>query len=361
MLAALVGAAAPAAAATAMQGDFVVIANRATDPISFTVSVPSAGDAAARKVELAAGGVMPLVIMGGEQLTFAAAGQRRTYRLVPNNVYYFGNTSPGVLDLGQIGSAASDAVSRPATRRDSAIPAPGGNSTSPAPLVIPVKILRDDNEFAADAAWERRLRARFDEASRIFEKYCFVRFQIVAIDQWHSSDAITDLDAELREFERLVDPGPARLAIGFTGQNKLQGSRMHLGGTRGPLGSHLIVREWAARHSEAERLELLVHELGHFLGAVHSPEPHSAMRILLGDRQARAVKFQIGFDPLNTLALCLVVQELRAGPDVRLAAMRRQTQLELRRIYTELAHALPDDPSGPQFLRALALPALGAR
>ena len=40
------------------------------------------------------------------------------------------------------------------------------------------------------------------------------------------------------------------------------------------------------------------HELGHFLGSVHSPEADSVMRPVLGDRQSRSVKFRVGFDPV---------------------------------------------------------------
>ena len=53
----------------------------------------------------------------------------------------------------------------------------------------------------------------------------------------------------------------------------------------GPLHTHILIREWKPR-TEPERLEVLVHELGHFLGACHSPENDSVMRPLLGDGRA---------------------------------------------------------------------------
>ena len=64
--------------------------------------------------------------------------------------------------------------------------------------------------------------------------------------------------------------------------------------------------------SEAERLEILVHELGHFLGAVHTADGNSVMRPALGDRRARGRSFRIGFDAPNTLAMNLVADELRS-------------------------------------------------
>ena len=45
---------------------------------------------------------------------------------------------------------------------------------------------------------------------------------------------------------------------------------------------------------------MLVHELGHFLGAVHSAESRSVMRPNIGDRQERVRSFHIGFDAPNT-------------------------------------------------------------
>ena len=162
---------------------------------------------------------------------------------------------------------------------------------------ITVKILADDDEAATRDIWERRLRGRLAAASSVFERHCFVRFEVVAVDTWNSNDSITDFELSFADFEQQVRPAPARLAIGFTSQYRVMPGRTHLGGTRGPLHSHLLVREWSNRISESEKLEVLVHELGHFLGAVHSPERDSVMRPILGDKQARAVGFRIGFDP----------------------------------------------------------------
>src|SRR4029077_7113969 len=97
----------------------------------------------------------------------------------------------------------------------------------------------DEDEVTPRAAWERRIRARFEEVSRVFEKHCSVRFKIVAIESWRSEDAIISLEESLSEFEREVDPAPGRLAIGFTGQYKARQQYSHLGGTRGPLHTHL--------------------------------------------------------------------------------------------------------------------------
>lgn len=333
----------------------IVVTNRATAQISFALVSESPASLPPREFTLASGEVMPIPVPAPAQITFTALGERKSFRVVPNGLYYFGEPKPGQLELGQIGLGMPEIqlpdplATQPAEQAGSAASAP------PSSLVIGVKILFDDAEISAPAAWERRIRARFDEASRIFKKHCFVEFQIVSIESWHSNGAISTLEKLLEEFERMVDPGTARLAIGFTGQRKTILQDPHMGGTRGPLHTHLMIREHVNKNSEAERLEVLVHELGHFLGAVHSPESSSVMRPVLGDRQARAARFRIGFDPLNTLAMCLVSQELRKASRVSLAEMPPATRFELFRIYTDLARAIPDDKTAIRYLSRLGI------
>jgi hypothetical protein len=224
---------------------------------------------------------------------------------------------------------------------------------TPAIVTIPVKILFDNGEVMKPAAWETHIRKRLSEASRIFKKHCFVEFQVVAVDSWHSGATATILNDAFTEFERQVDPAPARLAIGFLGKKVSSPPDGHLGGTKVPLHTHVLVRERANENTERECLEVLVHELGHFLGAAHSPEPNSAMRPNLGDRSARSPRFRIGFDPLNTLAMCLVSEDLRSYPTVRFDQLDGSTKSGLRRIYIDLDRARPQDPAAAHYLRRL--------
>ena len=108
--------------------------------------------------------------------------------------------------------------------------------------------------------------------------------------------------------------------------------------------------------SEPERLEVLVHELGHFLGAAHSSEETSVMRPAIGDRQSCARSFRIGFDAPNTQAMCLLVAELRRRPIFRLSELSPETKASLRRVYASLSKALPDDPTAPKSLELLIAP-----
>ncbi len=75
------------------------------------------------------------------------------------------------------------------------------------------------------------------------------------------------------------------MAIGFTSQYMIPHGVMHLGGTRGPLYPYILIRELGSQHvSKSERLEILVHEMGHYLGASHTADMDSVMRPQLGDQ-----------------------------------------------------------------------------
>ncbi|HVX15449.1 MAG TPA: M12 family metallo-peptidase [Pirellulales bacterium] len=226
--------------------------------------------------------------------------------------------------------------------------------TQPAPTPevhrIPVKILVDDDERAARRVWETRLRGRVQEASRLFETQFGIGFEVLAVETWKSGSDADDFLASLSEFEQAVRPEPAKIAIGFTSQYQTPEGSAHMGGTRVPLGSHILVREWSQHFSERERYELLVHELGHYLGAVHSPEAASVMRCRMGDRQALAKNFVVGFDPLNALAVGLVAEQLARRPIVRLTDLPPDKLRRLSEIYETVLQALSKDGAAPELL-----------
>ena len=132
-----------------------------------------------------------------------------------------------------------------------------------------------------------------------------------------------------------------------------KGGGVHLGGTRGPLDSHVLIREWSKYIGEYEKLEVLVHELGHVLGAAHSPEPRSVMRPKLGDRRVNAREFRVGFDPLNTLAMYLIAEQLQNNRVTRVRDLPMPTKRRLADIYAELVLAMPRDPAAMNYLKSL--------
>src|SRR5207249_3791782 len=90
-----------------------------------------------------------------------------------------------------------------------------------------------------------------------------------------------------------------------------------------------------------------------YLGAAHSPEPTSVMRPLLGDGKGNSRYFRAPYDPVNTLVMNLVAEELRGRPLRNLAELSSSTKERLAQVYAEMAKTQPDDPTPPKYLRLL--------
>ncbi len=316
------------------RADVVVLANRTGRalPLRFT---PVSGQA--QLLTLPVGENMPLYLDGKANVSFSSPGGTKNYLLDANCAYFFGRSNDGRIDMQKIGLGEDGTLTEGHTL-------PGTASRAPTALIT-VKILVDEEEPGRQVVWEQRLRRRVEAASAVFEKYFQTKFQVVAVGTWNSDNATNDFNAALSEFEREVNPAPARLAIGFTSQWKMERGRMHMAGTRGPLHTHILAREGNPALSEAERLEYLIHELGHFLGAAHSPERGSVMRPVLGDNQAGRTNYHIQFDPVNTLAMAMISDEMRRRKLTKLGELSAETRKRLGQIYMELARSLPDDPA----------------
>jgi hypothetical protein len=219
--------------------------------------------------------------------------------------------------------------------------------------IVPVRVLVDQKEPTVQQVWEKRYRDRFAAASEILERTCHVRFQVVAVGTWNSDDNARDLLKLMDDFERKVNPAPARLAVGFTGQFRTLMDDKHIGGARGPFRSHVLIREWGRQITDPERLEILVHELGHYLGAVHSPERQSVMRPDVSDRQSRLRDFHISFDARNAAVMSLIAEELSKRRLAHLGQLPPSTKQRLREVYQSLAAAVPGDPAAPRYLAML--------
>ncbi len=318
----------------------VVLSNQTAEKLAATIIDP---DGRRMQYALDAKGVAVVPADADVTAAFDAGGRRRRLSLRPSGIYCFRGTGGGVrLEYGELPGVSADR------------PAP---ASSPPPreavYTVAVKILADDAEPTVRRVWEERYRQRLAAASEIFERFCRVRFKVTAVGTWDSNDNAARLQELMQEFEREVKAEPARLAIGFTARyERLRGER-RMGGIRGPLRPHVLIREWGRQLAEPDRLEILVHELGHYLGAVHSSEEHSVMRPDVSDRKARARAFSIGFDARNTLILYLVGEELRTRSLLRLCQLPSTTKGVLSGAYRSLAASSPGDDSARRYLALL--------
>jgi Matrixin len=216
---------------------------------------------------------------------------------------------------------------------------------------IPVAVYVDEEEVTTDPVWQRRLGDRVRNASAIFKRHADIEFVPTQFHRWSSNPKIQDFPRSLMEFETQVKPPRGGIAIGFSSQYQFRLGRNNLGGTHGAMRAHILIRENAPAVYEPERLEVLVHELGHFLGATHSSSPDSAMRPVVGDGRARSRGFQIDLDPINARIVRLVGRDIR-DRDVRaFHALSPTTLAELLPLYKKLQTELPDDPSTNRYVQ----------
>jgi hypothetical protein len=321
----------------------VILGNQTPNPVAYTIMHP---DGSRQTSTLAAGDQATVPSEEQIGIAFDADKTPRRYKLSANSIHFFVEKDKSI-DL--------KTYEMPMPPSEEGLSPPKPRIIAHTKLKIPVKILADSAQPAVQKIWERDFRERVAQASSLFEEHCGAVFEVVAVETWQSDGSITEFPQALREFETKVNPAPAALAIGFTSQYKQPNGQTHLGGTRGPQHPYLLVREWSQHVSKNERLEIMAHELGHYLGAVHSGSSDSLMRPKLGDRLSNMTSFRVGFDPLNTLAMNIFVDELRAGPYRGLHRLPIDARRQLLRIYYALGQELPQDPAAPQYIAMLDL------
>lgn len=218
-------------------------------------------------------------------------------------------------------------------------------AASPKVVRFPITLLADDADPRAKAVWEKALKARVSAASEVIEKACGIRVEVVALAEWRSDPTAKDFPALRKDFEKAATPAKGSIAVGFTSRKAAaaNGGVVSPNGTVGPMRTGVLIRENFPR-TEAERVELLVHEFARMLGAVRSPDRFTVMRQRLDDELATHAKHRPHFDPLNLLALNVVADELRTGNVSRWDNLSPTAKDRLRVIYDTVAKAMPLDP-----------------
>lgn len=328
----------------------VVVTNRMAEPLTLQARID---DGPAQTVKLPPGDARPFFASSGVHvLAKNAAPGTQEQLLTPGAAYFFGSKpgdeQPTLHQIG-LGESIAEAWKPIATPL---VELPESN-------VIKVKLLVDDDEVRQRRVWEPILRERIDKVSAALEAHCGMVLRVVAIEEWNSDDAQRDFFKSLGEFEREVLPAPADVAIGFSSQFDIAQGRVHLGGTRQPLHSHILVKERSRNVLEPERIELLAHELGHYLGATHSPEPKSVMRPVIGQGVQRVAGARLQYDAPNTLLMSLLAEEMRQRGVDDIAKLSPNTRRRMREIYTAVNPTLPDDPAAGLYVQLMGAAGVG--
>ena len=324
--------------------DVVVVQNLTGSQLKFTVL----GDDSLDDAQLAANASLPFynhqnprIVIGN---TRAAVGKNHEgTRLQPNAAYEI-SLDGGAFRVKRIPLGGNEFSLKPN-------PDPVGAGPEEASgRVIPVSLWVDEELPMLQREWEPKYRKRFERAATIIQNHSGVQFRVQSAGRWNSNNRIRSFSGSLFEFIDEVHPGET-LAVGFSLQHArsdLKADR-RIAGTRKPLDRHILVREWKGV-SEEERVELLVHELGHFLGASHSNSRGSVMRPRLADGQARKAGFEIQFDATNVLLMSLIGRELNGKGMIDVSQLSRQARRRLRQIYTTMALKFPADPVPTKYL-----------
>ncbi len=197
-------------------------------------------------------------------------------------------------------------------------------------------LLADDHHPLARQGWEPKLRQLLDAASAIFERECRVRFRAAGAESWPASNA-QDLNRLGAEFREKVSAAPAWLAIGLSSRLRVTDKAQLMRQQHEPLFAHILLPEDQPGFTRDDQAVFLLHELGHFLGAVHSAERTSVMHPgALGDRLQLSVEAS-PFDAANLVAMNLIADELRLGREPRIDAISEEVRDYLRAVYGELA------------------------
>ncbi len=108
------------------------------------------------------------------------------------------------------------------------------------------------------------------------------------------------------------------------------------------------------RVSEPERLEVLVHELGHFLGAAHTSDQNSVMRPKLGDRRSTCQELPHRLRrPQHARSLTSLPKRCGRGIIWHPSMLSPEAKTAVRGAYMVLAKTIPQDPVATSSIESL--------
>ncbi|MDO4569651.1 MAG: hypothetical protein Q4D38_04640 [Planctomycetia bacterium] len=227
--------------------------------------------------------------------------------LRPDAIHVFSDQPDGLLELYALGPDYPVELNNIPPRK---VSKDENKPSENKPLVIRVLVYADENIPLARDLWEKRVEERIAHVSSILEKTCFVRLEVEEFRSWRPTPSATLREA-MKDFEKNAPLERSRLIIGFISTKNFSKEMSELGVARAPFYPRILLREEAPQITEVERVETMLHELGHFFGAVHTSDDNSVMRTVLKDRRGRIAGSAISFDPFNALAMNLWVRQYR--------------------------------------------------
>jgi pentatricopeptide repeat protein len=138
---------------------------------------------------------------------------------------------------------------------------------------------------------------RLNAVSGLFEENFQIRFAIVDIIPWRSSNSAPNASVLAKDLEKDVQRGGAEIVLGFSGQAP-RTTREKGGAT--PFSSTALVQN--PKHAtERENLVAIAHELGHAFGAWHVNDRRSVMyyratTLAFDEHTAKLIQLMRNFD-----------------------------------------------------------------
>ncbi|MBI3313989.1 MAG: tetratricopeptide repeat protein [Candidatus Omnitrophica bacterium] len=148
----------------------------------------------------------------------------------------------------------------------------------PRELVVGVAVTPS---FKADREWKSKFERRLAYASQIFQAEFKIRFRVGYYWDWMVTDDKQDSDYLLADLMNRFPLHNADCVIGLsqlTQAPHIENMKdLDVLGRTQPFSGYVVVRYPANKLYRIQEETVLVHELGHLFGAVHTPEPTTIM------------------------------------------------------------------------------------
>lgn len=175
--------------------------------------------------------------------------------------------------------------------------------------------------FKTNPAWENEIKDRILYANKVFEPALGIHFSLKEFIPWKIEDERREMDLLIEELRTFIPLGPGEMVIGFHQMSKELSPNQILDhdtvGSAQYFKGFAVIRDPFQMLPDVQRNVILVHELAHIFGAIHSdakddmmaPQVPSFPVMALDQdnleimRQTRNVDFIRGLESLSDTSL----------------------------------------------------------